>query len=183
MQSTNWVHEALWVPKVIDLGPNLSDSIYLTSCSSIITRPIEAKFHVEPPWNGGTKAASNGPGHMTQVATVHICGKSLLMGDLETSVCTIEYYQICSNDAPGLTLTCFMARSNLVPYAFVWEKVKTINILETIVVCDIKVVRCSQLKWVDEALWVPKVMVVHWPWSKSLWFNIFKLLFLNNRSC
>ena len=35
-----------------------------------------------------------------------------------------EYYQVCSNDDPGLTLTYFTARSNLVPYVFVWEKVK-----------------------------------------------------------
>ena len=35
----------------------------------------------------------------------------------------LEYYQICSNDDLGLTLTYFTARSNLVPYAFVWEKV------------------------------------------------------------
>ena len=34
----------------------------------------------------------------------------------------LEYYQVCSNDDPGLTLTYFTARSNLVPYAFVWEK-------------------------------------------------------------
>ena len=33
-----------------------------------------------------------------------------------------KYYQVCSNDDPGLTLTYFMARSNLLPYAFVWEK-------------------------------------------------------------
>ena len=33
-------------------------------------------------------------------------------------------------------------------------------------------------KWVYEAVWVPKVKVIHW--SKSLRFNIFKLLFLNN---
>ena len=38
-----------------------------------------------------------------------------------------------------------MARSNLVPYAFVWEKVKTKDFSETIVVYDIKVGRCSQL--------------------------------------
>ena len=38
----------------------------------------------------------------------------------------LEYFQIYSNDAPGLTLTYFMARSNLVLYAFVLEKVKTI---------------------------------------------------------
>ena len=34
----------------------------------------------------------------------------------------LEYYQVRSNDDPGLTLTYFTARSNLVPYAFVWEK-------------------------------------------------------------
>ena len=37
----------------------------------------------------------------------------------------LEYYQICSNDASGLTLTYFMARSNLVSYAIVWEKGKS----------------------------------------------------------
>ena len=39
----------------------------------------------------------------------------------------LEYYQVCSNDDPELTLTYFMARSNLVPYAFVWEKGKTMD--------------------------------------------------------
>ena len=34
----------------------------------------------------------------------------------------LEYYQVCSNDEPGLTLTYFTARSNLVPFAFVWGK-------------------------------------------------------------
>ena len=36
----------------------------------------------------------------------------------------LEYYQICSNDDPGLTLTYFTGRSNLVHYAFVWKNVK-----------------------------------------------------------
>ena len=53
----------------------------------------------------------------------------------------LEYYQIPSNDDPGLTLTYVTARSNLVPYAFVWEKVKTVDFLETIVFYDIKVGR------------------------------------------
>ena len=57
----------------------------------------------------------------------------------------LEYYQICSNNAPGLTLTYFTARSNLVPYSFVWEKVKTMDFPEIIVDCDIKVGRCRQL--------------------------------------
>ena len=38
----------------------------------------------------------------------------------------LKYCQVCSNDDPGLTLTYF-TRSNLVPYAFIWEKCKTMN--------------------------------------------------------
>ena len=52
-----------------------------------------------------------------------------------------EYYQICSNDDSGLTLTYFTARSNLIPYGFVWKKGKTIDFSETIVVCDLKLAR------------------------------------------
>ena len=51
-------------------------------------------------------------------------------------------YQVCSYDDPWFTLTYFMARSNLLPYAFVWEKGKTIDISETIVVYDVKVGSC-----------------------------------------
>ena len=36
----------------------------------------------------------------------------------------LEYYQICSNDVPGLILTYLTAGSNLVPYAFAWKKLK-----------------------------------------------------------
>ena len=50
----------------------------------------------------------------------------------------LEYYQVCSKDVPELTLTYFMARSNLVPYAFVWEKGKTMHFSETIVAYDFK---------------------------------------------
>ena len=41
------------------------------------TGPIEAKFHMEPPWDGGTKACSNGPGHMNKIAAMPIYGKNL----------------------------------------------------------------------------------------------------------
>ena len=57
----------------------------------------------------------------------------------------LKYCQICSNDDPELTLIYLMARSNLVPYAFVWEKGKTMNFSETILIYYIKVGRCSQL--------------------------------------
>ena len=74
-----------------DLGPDLSDLIFLNFFSSITTRPNEAKFHVEPPSNGGTKASSNSPGQ--DRCNTHIWGgktfKTLLLwnlkvGDLET---------------------------------------------------------------------------------------------------
>ena len=58
----------------------------------------------------------------------------------------LKYYQICWSDDLGLTLTYFMAISNLVHYTFVWENSKTMDFSETIVVCAIKVGRCSQLK-------------------------------------
>ena len=41
------------------------------------TGPIEAKFHMESPWDGGTKVCSNGPGHMTKIAAMPISGKNL----------------------------------------------------------------------------------------------------------
>ena len=50
-----------------------------------------------------------------------------------------KYYLVYSKYVPGLTLTYFTARSNLVPYAFVWKKDKTIDFSKTIVVCDVKV--------------------------------------------
>ena len=38
--------------------------------------PIEAKFHVEPPWDIGMKMYSNVPGHMTKMASRPTYGKS-----------------------------------------------------------------------------------------------------------
>ena len=39
--------------------------------------PIKVTFHMEPPWDGGMKVCSNGPGHMTKMATMPIYGKNL----------------------------------------------------------------------------------------------------------
>ena len=52
---------------------------------------------------------------------------------------------VCSNDNPGLTLTCFTTMSNCVTYAFLYEKVKTINFRNYITGCDLKAGRCIQL--------------------------------------
>ena len=52
-------------------------STFSNIISSETTGPIEAKFHVEPPWVGGAKVCSNGPGHMTKMAAMPIYGKNL----------------------------------------------------------------------------------------------------------
>ena len=45
-------------------------------CSNIFSSkaawPITAIFHVEPPWEGGTKVYINGPGYMTKMAAMPI---------------------------------------------------------------------------------------------------------------
>ena len=42
------------------------------------TVPIKFKFHMETPYDAGTKVCSNGPGHMTKMATMPIYGKNPL---------------------------------------------------------------------------------------------------------
>ena len=85
---------------------------------------------------------------MTNMAAMPIYGKNLKNNlllwnqkgsDLESFMQhrVLEYFQVYSNDDPELTLTYFMARSNLIPYAFVREKGKIMDFSETIVVCDI----------------------------------------------
>ena len=46
--------------------------------SSEIIGPIKVKFHMETPLDAGTKFCSNGPGHMTKMATLPIYGKNPL---------------------------------------------------------------------------------------------------------
>ena len=52
---------------------------------------------------------------------------------------------VCSNEDPGVTLTYFMARSNFVIWAFLYEKVKTVDFSETIAASDLKVGRSRHL--------------------------------------
>ena len=85
---------------------------------------------MESPWDGGTKVCSHVPGHITKMAAMPICGKNLKKSSPEPKgrwswnlVCSIGCLSLFNDDS-GLTLTCFTARSNLVPYAFVWEKGK-----------------------------------------------------------
>ena len=42
------------------------------------TTPIKLRFHMETPYDAGTKVCSNGPGHMTKMAARPIYGKNPL---------------------------------------------------------------------------------------------------------
>ena len=66
--------------------------------------------------------------------------KRLMTLKLSMQHWVLKYYEVCSNDNPGLTLTYFMARSTLVPYAFVWA----MNFSETSVVYDLKLATDDQ---------------------------------------
>ena len=85
----------------------------------------------------------------------------------------LEYYQVSSNDDPGLTLTYFTARSNLVPYDFVWEKGKTVDFSETIVVYDWKLATDdrSDKKFLLTSKLCPLGAVCPLPWGYINVFN------------
>ena len=52
---------------------------------------------------------------------------------------------VCSNDNSGLTLACLTTMSDCVAYAFLYEKMKTIDFPETVAAYDLKDGRCIQL--------------------------------------
>ena len=122
--------------------------------SSETTGPVKVKFHMKHLWDRAMKICSTGLGLMTKMADMAIYGKNLLknlllwhqkVDNIEINLhhWVLKYYQVCSNDDTVLTLTYFMARSNLVPYAFVWEEGKTMDFSKSFVVYDVEVGRCS----------------------------------------
>ena len=141
-------------------------------------------------WDGGTNVCSTGTGHMTKMAAMPLYGKTLkiffsgtktpMTLKLDMQHWVLEYYQVCSNDDPGLTLIYFTARSNLVPYAFASEKGKAMDFSETIVVYDVNVGRCSQLNDYMNLYEYQKSRSFIDLGPRSLRFNIFKFLFLRN---
>ena len=88
------------------------------------------------------KIYTNELGHMTNMATMHIYGKNLKKSTSPEAIDRWPWNLVCSivyasttkvtNYDPGLTLTYFTSRSNLITQAFIWEKVKIIfwNLLQ-----------------------------------------------------
>ena len=133
---------------------------------------------MEPPWDGGTKVCSKNPGHMTKMATMPIYGKNVKKSSSPDPKGSMtlklgmqhqvhKYYQVCSNDDTGLTLTYFTARSNLVPYAFVWEKDKQMDFSKTVAIYDLKVAADyrSDKKFILTSELCPPGAVCPLPWG------------------
>ena len=116
----------------IDIGPLSLRFTFSNFFSLEKAWQIEATFHVKTLWDRGMKVCSNGLGHMINMAAMPIYDnnlKKIFSGTKQPMTLKVgmrhrvfKYYQVCSNDDLGLTLTYFTARSNLDPYAFVWEK-------------------------------------------------------------
>ena len=75
---------------------------------------------------------SNGPGHMTEMATTSIYGKKIFSTNQKAEDHGTWYvalgmwgppslFNVCSNDDARLTVTNLTSRSNLLPNAFKWE--------------------------------------------------------------
>ena len=88
-------------------------------------KPIEAKFHVAPPWDGGMKVCSKWSRSHDQYAAMPIYGKTLkktlkkiffsrtkqpMTLNVGMQHRVFKYYHVYSNDHPGLTFTYFTAR-------------------------------------------------------------------------
>ena len=108
------------------------------------TGMIEAKLHVEPPWLWGTRVCLQGLGYITKIVTTPMYDKNplkcLFSGTDRPMAMGLGMQHwghgpiiICSHGDPKLASICFMARSNLAPYAFVWGKVKTLYFLGNII--------------------------------------------------
>ena len=79
------------------------------------------------------KIYTNCSGHMTEMATTPTFGKNSLnifyYGTKRSMALGLDMhhlgcgpYKVCTNGESRLTLTYFMARSNLIPNAFIWGK-------------------------------------------------------------
>ena len=135
----------------------------------------------------GTKVCSNVTGHMTKIAAMPIYCKNMKNSSSLEQKGRWPWNLVCSIGCSSTTkfvqmvtwvdLDLFYDKVKFGPLCFCMGK----QLKQWTFYCCLwyKSWYMQSSKWVHEALWVPKVKVIDWPWSKYLWFNIFKLLFLN----
>ena len=163
MQST---HESSWLSKVKVIHGPCSKVTRIQHCQTYFPLNLgwlKPNFIRSLHGKGNERYYSNSLYHMSKLDAMPIYSKKTLKSssleskgrwswNLERSI-TSSCTTVCSYNAPGLTMTYFTARSNLVPYILVWEKIKTMEFSEwktmefseIVVVYDIKVCRYSRL--------------------------------------
>ena len=108
-----------------------SDSTFSKFFSLETAMSVEAKFHVAPLWDEGMKVSINAVCHMTKMAMAIYDTNLKKHSSLEPKggwpwnlVCGFSYSSTTKfvQMMTGLTLTYFTARSNFVPFVFVWER-------------------------------------------------------------
>ena len=123
--------------------------------SSETTGPIKVRFHMELLLDGGTKVCSNGHGHMTKMASMHICGKILKKSSSLEPKGPWPWILVC---IIGCSSTTKFAQMMTLGWhwpilwqgqiwslnAFVGEKGKTMDFSDTIVVYDLKLATDDQ---------------------------------------
>ena len=163
MQFTKWVHEPLWISKVKVIHWPWSK---VTQIQHFQTSSPEKPLGGLKPnfmwslnglgeWNSFKWSRSH-----VKMAVMPIYGKDMKNSSLEPKgrwpwkfVCSIgysyttKYVQLMALGWPWPILRQGQIWSCMLSYGkkFIWEKVKTMDFSETMVVCDIKVGRCSQL--------------------------------------
>ena len=104
----------IWSRSFVDLGQGHSHLLVLNFFSLETTKPIEAKFHVEPPLDGAgggviMKACSNVPGHVTKMAAMPIYGKivrNLLRWNQKANDHETWYAASSTRELPSLSNRC-----------------------------------------------------------------------------
>ena len=132
------------------------------------------RFHMELPWDGGKKVCSSGPDHMTKLASCPYMVKTLKnlwnqkADDLETSlepkgrwpwnfVCIIR----CSSTSKFV---------QMMTLGWPWPILQQGQIWSLMLLYGKRVKQWifqKQLltKW-HEPIWISKIKIIHWPWSK-----------------
>ena len=132
-QYTKWVHEYICVPtvKVVVWPLCKVTQIYIFQPLLLQSCWVHwSQFQVEHLWVGRMEVCSNGPGHLTQMASMPIYGKNPLKIFFSEPHRPITFelgiqhqglgpYTICSNNDHRLTMAYFTTRSTLLPNAFI----------------------------------------------------------------
>ena len=106
----------------LTLDQGHSDSTFSNFFSWEAARSIEAKFHVDPPWDGGMKVCSNGPGHMTKMAAMPTYGKNMKNSSLCNQRGWWHWKLICSIRYLNTTCTKFVQMMTLGwPWPILWQ--------------------------------------------------------------